>query len=90
MGEIQRGRDAGALDVWPMPPSHWDLLERILTLLRLKKYLDERAKSVGFSLARSVDSKQNMRNGHSVRLVAYAKQFGESLGFGPTGAPCPS
>ena len=80
--DIQRGWDAGAMDVWPTPPSHWDLLGRILTLLRLKKYMDEQAKSVVFSLARTVDSKQNLRNGHSERLVAYAEQLGESLGFG--------
>jgi putative two-component system response regulator len=80
--DIQRGREAGAMDVWATPPSHWHLLGRILTLLRLKKYKDEQVKSVVFSLARSVDSKQNLRNGHSERLVAYAEQLGESLGFG--------
>ncbi len=80
--DIQRGWDAGAMDVWPTSPSHWDLLGRILTLLRLKKYMDEQAKSVVFSLARTIDSKQNLRNGHSERLVAYAEQLGESLGFG--------
>lgn len=80
--DIQRGRDAGAMDIWANPTPHWDLLGRIQTLLRLKKYMDEQAKSVVFSLARSVDSKQNMRNGHSERLVAYAEQLGESLGYG--------
>jgi putative two-component system response regulator len=35
-----------------------------------------------FALARSVDSKQNLRNGHSERLLAYAEQLGESLGLG--------
>jgi len=35
-----------------------------------------------FSLARSVDSKQNLRNGHSKRLVGFAEQLGESLGLG--------
>jgi putative two-component system response regulator len=80
--DIHRGREAGAMDIWPTPPSLWDLLRRIQTLLRLKKYMDEQAKSVVFSVALSVDSKQNMRNGHSDRLVAYAEQLGESLGFG--------
>jgi len=80
--DIHRGREAGAMDIWPTPPSLWDLLGRIQTLLRLKKYMDEQAKSVVFSVALSVDSKQNMRNGHSDRLVAYAEQLGESLGFG--------
>jgi putative two-component system response regulator len=80
--EIQRGRDSGAMDVWAIPPSLWDALGRIQTLLRLKAYMDEQAKSVVFSLARSVDSKQNLRNGHSDRLVTYAEQLGESLGLG--------
>src|SRR6266571_6736291 len=80
--DIQRGRDAGAMDVWPNPSSSWDLLGRIQTLLRLKKYMDEQAKSAVFALARSVDSKQNLRNGHSERLVAYAEQLGEGLGLG--------
>jgi putative two-component system response regulator len=43
--------------------------------------MDEQAKSAVFALARSVDSKHNMKNGHSERLVAYAEQLGESLGF---------
>ncbi len=80
--DIHRGREAGAMDIWPTPPSLWDLLGRIQTLLRLRKYMDEQAKSAVFSVALSVDSKQNMRNGHSDRLVAYAEQLGESLGFG--------
>ena len=80
--DIYRGREAGALDIWAMPPSLRDLLGRIQTLLRLKKYMDEQARSAVFSLAKSVDSKQNMRNGHSDRLVAYAEHLGEGLGLG--------
>jgi putative two-component system response regulator len=44
--------------------------------------MDEQAKSAVFALALNVDSKHNLRNGHSDRLVAYAEQLGESLGFG--------
>jgi putative two-component system response regulator len=80
--DIQRGRDAGAMDVWANPVSHWDSLGRIETVLRLKKYMDDQAKSAVFALARSIDSKQNLRNGHSDRLMAYAEQLGESLGLG--------
>ncbi len=79
--DVQRGRDAGAIDIWATPASLWDALGRIETLLRLKNYMEEQAKSVVFSLAGSVDSKQHMRNGHSERLVAYAEQLGESLGL---------
>ncbi len=80
--DIQRGREAGAMDVWATPPSLWDALGRIQTLLRLKMYMDEQAKSAVLALARSVDSKQNLRNGHSERLVAYVEQLGESFAFG--------
>jgi len=79
--DVQRGREAGAMDIWADLASHWDVLGRIETLLRLKSYMDEQAKSAVFALARSVDSKHNMKNGHSERLVAYAEQLGESLGF---------
>jgi putative two-component system response regulator len=80
--DIQSAREAGAMDVWATPPSLWDALGRIQSLLRLKNYMEEQAKSAVFALARSVDSNQNMRNGHSERLVAYAEQLGESLGLG--------
>jgi putative two-component system response regulator len=80
--DVQRGRDAGAIDTWAYPASLWDALGRIETLLRLKNYMEEQAKSVVFSLAGSVDSKQHMRNGHSERLMAYAEQLGERLGLG--------
>jgi putative two-component system response regulator len=79
--DVQRGREAGAMDIWADLASHWDVLGRIETLLRLKSYMDEQAKSAVFALARSVDSKHNMKNGHSERLVAYAEQLGQSLGF---------
>src|SRR5216683_4476862 len=79
--DIQSGRDAGALDVWATPSTFWDALGRVQTLLRLKNYMDEQAKSMVLSLARSVDSKQAMRNGHSERLLAYAEQLGESIGL---------
>jgi putative two-component system response regulator len=80
--DIHRGREAGAMDVWASPPSLWDALGRIQTLLRLKIYEDEQAKAALFSLARSIDSKRNLRSGHSDRLVLYAQQLGESLGLG--------
>jgi len=50
--------------------------------LALKKYTDEQAKSEVFRLARSIDSKKNLRNGHSDRLVACAQKWEKSLGLG--------
>jgi len=80
--DIHRGSEAGAMSIWAMPLSLWDLYGRIQTLLRLKKYMEEQARSVVFALAQSVDSKHNMKNGHSDRLTTYAEQLGESLGLG--------
>jgi len=79
--DIHRGHEAGATDIWANPSSLWDALQRIQTLLRLKTYMDEQAKSALFSLARSVDSNQNLRNGHSDLLLTYAEQLGKSLGL---------
>jgi putative two-component system response regulator len=79
--DVYRGREAGAVDVWTTPPSLWDALGRIQMLLRLKRYMDEQAKSAVFSLAQSVDSRNNLKSGHSEHLVAYVEQLGESLGF---------
>ena len=80
--DFHRAREAGATDIWAIPPSLWDLLGRIQTLLRLKKYVDEQAKNAVFTLAQSVDSKQNKRSGHSECLTAYVEQLGEGLGLG--------
>jgi putative two-component system response regulator len=41
--------------------------------------MDEQARSALFTLARSVDSSQNLRNGHSDLLLTYAEQLGRSL-----------
>jgi putative two-component system response regulator len=79
--DIHRGQEAGAADIWTSPSSLWDALQRIQTLLRLKTYTDEQARSALFSLARSVDSKRNLRNGHSELLLNYAELLGRSLGL---------
>lgn len=41
--------------------------------------VDEQAKSVIFALARSVEAKYPMTEGHSARLMGYAVQLGKSL-----------
>src|SRR5437016_1125951 len=48
--DVQRGQEAGAIDIWANPASHSDFLGRIQTVLRLKKYMDEQAKSALFAL----------------------------------------
>jgi putative two-component system response regulator len=51
----------------------------VQSLLRLKTYIDEQAKSVMLSLARSIEARHALMNGHSGRMVNYATQLGRSL-----------
>jgi len=79
--ELEQSREAGAADFWGMPSSLGEGLGRIQSLLRLKSYIDEQAKSVVLSLARSIEAKHCLTDGHSDRLVEYALQLGENLGL---------
>jgi len=79
--ELELGREAGAADFWGMPSSLGEGLGRIQSLLRLKNYIDELAKSVILSLARSIEAKHSLTDGHSDRLADFAAQLGESLGL---------
>lgn len=75
------GREVGAADCWGTPTSHGDALSRIQTVLHLKNYVDELAKSVLLSLARSIEAKNPRRTGHSERLAEYAERLGKSAGL---------
>ncbi len=77
--DAARGREAGAADFWGTCNSLGEALSRVQSLLRLKKYIDEQAKSVVLSLARSIEAKSPLMNGHSDRIVDYAGQLGRSL-----------
>lgn len=79
--ELEQARDAGAADFWTKPSSLWEGLGRIESILRLKSYIDEGAKSVVLSLARSIEAKHSLAGGHSDRLADCAGQLGESLGM---------
>jgi len=78
---IEQGREAGADDFWGMPASLGEGLGRIQSLLRLKSYIDEQVKSVILTLARSIEAKHSLTDGHSDRLADHAAQLGESLGM---------
>lgn len=80
--ELEQGREAGAAAFWGKPSSLAEGLGRIESLLRLKSYIDEQAKSVILSLARSIEAKHSLTDGHSDRLAEYARRLGESLGLG--------
>jgi putative two-component system response regulator len=77
--DADRGRAAGAADFWGSCNSLAEALGRVQSLLRLKTYIDEQAKSVMLSLARSVEARHALMNGHSERMVDYAMQLGRSL-----------
>jgi putative two-component system response regulator len=77
--EAPQGHAAGADDFWGLPTSRWDALSRIQSLLQVRTYIDEQAKSVLLSLAQSIEAKDPKKVGHSERLVEYAMLLGESL-----------
>lgn len=77
--DIARGVEAGVDDFWGTPPTLWDGITRVQSLLRLRTYIDEQAKSVLLSLARSLEAKNILTQGHSERIGGYAVKLGESL-----------
>ena len=79
--DTSRGGHAGAAEVWGTCSSLEEGLSRVRLLLRLNDYIDEQAKAVTFSLARSIEAKNSLSEGHSERMVEYAVQLGESLGM---------
>lgn len=74
-----QGQQVGADDFWGLPTSRWEALSRIQSLLQMRTYIDEQAKSVLLSLAQSIEAKDPKKVGHSERLSEYALQLGESL-----------
>jgi len=79
--DIGRGRGAGAAEVWGTCTSLEEGLSRLQLLLQLNNYVDEQAKSVVLSLARSIEAKESVTEGHSDRMVKYAIPLGESVGL---------
>jgi len=79
--DISHGRQAGAAEVWGTCTSPQEGLSRVEMLLQLNKYIDEQAKSVVLSLARSIEARDSLNGGHSDRMSSYAVQLGEVLGL---------
>lgn len=78
-----QGIKAGADDFLTRPVDPTELLARVRSLLKLKQRTDEleRAESVLFSLARSIESKDPYTHGHCERLVEYSVRLGEQVGL---------
>ncbi len=79
--DIFRGFHAGAADVWGTCTSLGEGLSRVQALLRFRNYVDEQAKLVVLSLARSIEAKDSLADGHSGRMVEYAVELAESHGL---------
>lgn len=77
------GIKAGADDFLTRPVDRIELLARVQSLLKLKLRTDEleRAESVLFSLARSIESKDPYTHGHCERLSEYSSRLGAELGL---------
>jgi putative two-component system response regulator len=77
------GIKVGADDFLSRPLDRTELLARVRSLLKLKQRTDEleRAESVLFSLARSIEGKDPYTHGHCERLSDYSTRLGEHLGL---------
>src|ERR1700676_4129766 len=75
------GIKVGADDFLSRPVDRTELLARVRALLKLKQRTDEleRAESVLFTLARSIEGKDPYTHGHCERLSEYSARLGEHL-----------
>ena len=77
------GIEAGADDFLNKPVERLQLMARVRSLLRQKAYTDEleRAESVLFALAMSIEGKDPYTEGHCQRLAEHSARLGEILGL---------
>jgi putative two-component system response regulator len=76
-----QGIEAGADDFLNKPVRKEELLARVKSLVRIKRFTDEleSAESVVFSLAASIEAKDPYTEGHCDRLSRYSVALGERL-----------
>jgi putative two-component system response regulator len=77
------GIKAGADDFLTRPVDRTELLARVRSLLKLKQRTDEleRAETVLFTLARSIEGKYPYTHGHCERLAEYSATLATHLGL---------
>jgi len=77
------GLEAGADDFLTKPVDGHELVARVTSLLRLKRYTDalDSADAVMRSLALTIEARDPHTVGHCERLAAYATELGFRLGF---------
>lgn len=80
-----RGIEAGADDFLNKPVHKEELLARVKSLVRIKRFTDEleSAETVVFTLAASIEAKDPYTEGHCDRLSQYSVALGERLGLPP-------
>ena len=78
-----RGIEAGADDFLHKPVKKEELLARVRSLVRLKRYTDEleSAETVLCTLARSIEAKDPYTEGHCDRLSRYTVALAEKIGL---------
>ena len=79
--DASRALEAGADNFWGQPPTPWEALSRVHSLLQLKTYIDEQGESVLAALAQSIEARDPFDEAHCVRVSNNAVRFGKSLGF---------
>ncbi|MFC1576015.1 HD-GYP domain-containing protein [Gemmatimonadota bacterium] len=74
---------AGADDFLSKPFEQTELLARVKSLLRMKRYTDEleRAELVVFALARAIEERDPYTRGHCDRLSRYGSALGRQMGL---------
>lgn len=79
-----KGRQAGADDFLTKPVDAQELLARVASLVRLKRYTDdlESAASVITTLAVMIEARDGYTEGHCHRMANYATAVGRTLGLG--------
>lgn len=80
-----QGIEAGADDFLNKPVRKEELLARVKSLVRIKRFTDEleSAETVVFTLAASIEAKDPYTEGHCDRLSRYSWALGERLGLSP-------
>jgi putative two-component system response regulator len=78
-----RGIEAGADDFLTKPIDRHQLLARVKSLLTLKSQIDEleRAETVLFALAQSIEAKDPYTEGHCERLATLSADLGQRVGL---------
>jgi putative two-component system response regulator len=79
-----KGREAGADDFLTKPVDTEELLARVCSLVRLKRYTDDldSAASIIMTLAVMIEARDGYTEGHCHRMANYAIALGRHIGLG--------